>query len=71
LKIFTRERLLVTVFGPGHEAPPFETSRRDLDAVRRQLAEHELRTRSVFELGGAIRMETLRTQEELVASAAP
>ncbi|HEY2949540.1 MAG TPA: CorA family divalent cation transporter [Micromonosporaceae bacterium] len=68
--MFIRPPVVVTVAGPRHEALTDAAGRRDLDAVRERLDAAELRPRSVFELGGAIRIEMLESQEDLVASAA-
>jgi magnesium transporter len=68
--MFTKPPVVVTVSGPRHEALTDAAARRDLDTVRARLDASDLRPRSVFEMGGAIRIEMLESQEELVASAA-
>jgi len=70
VKMFIRPPVVFTVTGPRHEALVSAAWRRDLDAVRQRLDVADLRPQSVFELGGAIRIEMLQSQEQLVASAA-
>jgi magnesium transporter len=70
LKVFITPRVLWTVFGPATSALPRETVERDLDAVRRQLADGEIIPTSTFELIAAIRSVMVRSQEDLIAASA-
>ena len=70
LKIFFNANLLITVMGPTSAALTPDAVRRDLTLIRNRLTSQELRPTSAFELVAAIRLQMLRTQEELVADAA-
>jgi Mg2+ and Co2+ transporter CorA len=70
VKMFIRPPVVCTVTGPRHKALESAAWRRDLDVVAQRLDGADLRPPSVFELGGAIRVEMLQSQEQLVASAA-
>jgi Mg2+ and Co2+ transporter CorA len=70
MKIFSRPSVAFTVLGPRHAALPSATAVHDLSAVRERLQTPELRPRTAYELAAAIRLQTLHSQEELVAGAA-
>jgi Mg2+ and Co2+ transporter CorA len=70
MKIFSRPSVAFTVLGPRHAALSPATALRDLSAVRERLQTPELRPRTAYELAAAIRLQTLHSQEELVAVAA-
>jgi magnesium transporter len=70
MKIFITPQVLFTVIGPHHPALTDEALHRDVNAVGRQIEEHEFCPQTGFELGAAVRIEMLRAQEGLVAIAA-
>jgi magnesium/cobalt transport protein CorA len=70
LKIFFNLHQLWTVFGPAHEALTPEAVHRDLDAIRSRVDAAELRPETAFELVATIRLEMLRSQEQLVTAGA-
>ena len=70
LKVFLTPRVLWTVFGPTTAALSPEAVERDLDIVRRQIEDGEIRPQTAFELIATIRGVMLRGQEELIASSA-
>jgi hypothetical protein len=59
-----------TVFGPHHAALSAATTQQDLVAVRTRLRSAQLGPSSAYELAAAIRIQMLRSQEDLVADAA-
>jgi magnesium transporter len=70
LKVFLTTRVLWTVFGPTTAALSPEAVESDLDVVRRQVEDGDIRPDTAFELIAAIRGVMLRGQEELIASSA-
>jgi magnesium transporter len=70
VKLFSRPSVVFTVLGPCHAALSPANAVHDLSAVRERLQTLELRPRSAYELGAAIRLQALHSQEELVAGAA-
>ena len=70
MKIFSRPTVAFTVLGPRHAALASATAVHDISAVRERLETAELRPRTAYELAAAIRLQTLNSQEELVAMAA-
>ena len=70
LKLFLSPRLLFTLFGPHHTALTPDALRRDVDAVRRQLADGELRPTTAYDIVAAIRTALLHAHEDLVAARA-
>jgi Mg2+ and Co2+ transporter CorA len=70
VKIFTCPPIVFTVLGPRHDALADTTAERDIQAVQDRLRTSQLRPRSAYELSAAIRLQTLTSQEELVAEAA-
>jgi magnesium transporter len=70
LKIFFTADLLVTVMGPTTDALTPEAVRRNLVLIRDRAASGRLSSGSAFELVSAIRFETLRSHEELLAEVA-
>ena len=62
--------MLWTVFGPTTAALSPEAVGSDLDVVRRQVEDGDIRPETAFELIAAIRGVMLRGQEELIASSA-
>jgi magnesium transporter len=67
LKVFLTPRALVTVQGPTSSSLTSEIARRELTAVRQRVDSGQLRPASSFELVAAIRAETMRTHEDLIA----
>jgi magnesium transporter len=67
LKVFLTPHILVSVLGPTSLALTPEVARQELIAVRKRLDGGQLRPASSFELVSAIRAETMRAQEELIA----
>jgi len=70
LKVFLKERLVVTVLGPTHPALTREAARRDLTAVRGRLDTQGFCPTSGLDLITAVRFEMLRAQEDLTGTAA-
>jgi len=70
MKIFSRPSVAFTVLGPRHAALTPATAVHDISVVRERLERAELRPRTAYELAAAIRLQTLHSQEELVAMAA-
>ena len=70
MRIFSRPFVAFTVLGPRHAGLTPDTALHDLSVVRERVAKGELRPRSGYELAAAIRLQTLKSQEELVARAA-
>jgi len=67
LKVFLTPHILVSVLGPTSSALTSEVARQELIAVRKRLDSGQLRPASSFELVSAIRAETMRRQEDLIA----
>ncbi|HET9779173.1 MAG TPA: CorA family divalent cation transporter [Propionibacteriaceae bacterium] len=67
LRVFLTPRALVTVLGPTSPSLTSEIARRELTAVRQRLDSGQLRPANSFELVAAIRAETIRTHEDLIA----
>jgi magnesium transporter len=70
MKIFSRPSVAFTVLGPRHAALTPATAVHDISVVRERLEKAELRPRTGYELAAAIRLQTLHSQEQLVATAA-
>jgi len=70
LKTFLTDRQLWSVFGPSTESLSPQAVNRDLDIVRQQVDDQEVRPASGFELIATIRGVMLRGQEELIATGA-
>ena len=70
MRIFSRPSVAFTVLGPRHAALALDTAAYDISAVRERLEKGEQRVRTAYELAAAIRLQTLQSQEELVATAA-
>ena len=70
LKTFLTPGALWTVFGPATAALSPEAINGDLDIVRRQLDDGEIRPTTGFELIAGIRSVMMRGQEDLIAVAA-
>jgi magnesium transporter len=70
MKIFSRPSVAFTVLGPRHAELMPTTAMHDIGVVRERLERTELRPRTAYELAAAIRLQTLHSQEGLVAAAA-
>lgn len=70
LKTFLTPRQLWSVFGPSTAALSPEAVNRDLDIVRQQVDDQEVRPSTAFELIATIRGVMLRGQEELISTGA-
>ncbi len=70
LKVFLTPRVLWTVFGPATAALDDDAVERDLNVVRRELADGEIAPTTTFELIAAIRAVMVRSQEDLIAVSA-
>ena len=70
LKVFLTPRVLWTVFGPATALLSAAAVRRDMDVVRRQVDDLEVRPATAFELVTIIRGVMLRGQEDLISAGA-
>jgi magnesium transporter len=70
VKIFSRPSVAFTVLGPRHAALASATATHDISLVRERLETSGPRPRTAYELAAAIRMQTLQSQEQLVAQSA-
>ncbi len=70
LKTFLTPHMLWTVFGPANATMSKDAVNHDLDIVRRQVDDGEIRPTTAFELIAAMRAVMLRGQEDLIGSSA-
>jgi magnesium/cobalt transport protein CorA len=70
LKIFLQPTVVLTILGPTHAALTGDAARHELITIRRRLDAGTFRPTSAFDVVSAMRFEMLRTQEEMIGSAA-
>ena len=70
LKVFLTPRVLWTVFGPATALLSPAAVSKDMDIVRRQIDDHQVRPSSAFELVTIIRGVMLAGQEDLISAGA-